>query len=348
MADVNAFSGDEITGKASLDFVMSYLLHGCFEETITALNGSTPYAKPTTMEIAKKEILERVRLDDAIGAVNVLEKEPGLLNINPTLLCDLLCIHFIKLISSGNRYMALKFAEMNFIPLLELKDNVENIQACTKLLYEKPELIHSMSSILNTEFRQKVSAIQARKPLDRPSTEEWENMRIRKGIMKFVLDRNEMKAIASTKKFFRGLLEKNSEIEFELLRLHLLTLIYSEKPSEAIKFARTEFSHFDRRGIHECMLLLLYPNPDKGTRRHHLISTEHREDIADKLNRAILAYGNCSTYSTLERLMQHVIVSRKCVNEKLGKGMSKEVSIRNLFNEAMVMEQAADLHRQMG
>ncbi|CAN6440637.1 unnamed protein product [Victoria cruziana] len=51
----------------------------------------------------------------------------------------------------------------------------------------------------------------------------------------------------------------------------------------------------------------------------HLLSREHRQNVADSLNEAILAYSNLPCYPSLERLIQQTAVVRQCLSQELGK-----------------------------
>lgn len=62
------------------------------------------------------------------------------------------------------------------------------------------------------------------------------------------------------------------------------------------------------------MALLAYEEPEKSP-MFHLLSLDYRQQVADSLNRAILANANLPSYSAMERLVQQTTVVRQSLNQ---------------------------------
>lgn len=70
--------------------------------------------------------------------------------------------------------------------------------------------------------------------------------------------------------------------------------------------------------LEDFMALLAYNEPEKSP-MFHLLSLEYRQQVADSLNRAILANSNLPSYSAVERLMQQTTVVRQCLGQESSK-----------------------------
>ncbi|KAL0351822.1 UNVERIFIED_CONTAM: hypothetical protein Scaly_1570900 [Sesamum calycinum] len=152
------------------------------------------------------------------------------------------------------------------------------------------------------------------------------------GIFHFALDGNASKAIELTEEFAPGLLEENKDLHFDLLSLHFVELVCSRKIDEALGFAQSKFTPFGKEqkyveklemtekmlSMQDFMALLAYEEPEKSP-MFHLLSSEHRQHVADSLNRAILAHTKLPSYSEMERLIQQTTVVRQCLSQEFGK-----------------------------
>ncbi|KAL0325822.1 UNVERIFIED_CONTAM: Glucose-induced degradation protein 8 [Sesamum radiatum] len=125
-----------------------------------------------------------------------------------------------------------------------------------------------------------------------------EDMEKRKRIFHFALDGNASKAIELTEEFAPGF-------------------------DEALGFAQSKFTPFGKEQkyvekLEDFMALLAYEEPEKSP-MFHLLSSEHRQHVADSLNRAILAHTKLPSYSEMERLIQQTTVVRQCLSQEFGK-----------------------------
>ncbi|XP_010271531.1 PREDICTED: glucose-induced degradation protein 8 homolog isoform X1 [Nelumbo nucifera] len=145
----------------------------------------------------------------------------------------------------------------------------------------------------------------------------------RKPIFHFALEGNALKAIELTEQLAHDLLEQNKDLHFDLLSLHFVELVCSRKCTEALEFAQTKLTPFGKvhkyvEKLEDFMALLAYEEPEKSP-MFHLLSMEYRQQVADSLNRAILAYANQPSYSAMERLVQQTAVVRQSLHQEFGK-----------------------------
>lgn len=149
------------------------------------------------------------------------------------------------------------------------------------------------------------------------------DMHKRKSIFHFALEGNALKAIELTEQVAPNLLEDNKDLHFDLLSLHFVDLIRSRKCTDALEFAQAKLTPFGKinkyvEKLEDFMALLAYEEPEKSP-MFHLLSPEYRQNVADGLNRAILAHANLPSYSSMERLIQQATVVRQFLLEELGK-----------------------------
>ncbi|PHU20928.1 hypothetical protein BC332_12079 [Capsicum chinense] len=147
-----------------------------------------------------------------------------------------------------------------------------------------------------------------------------EDIEKRKRIYHLALEGTVLKAIELTEQFAPDLLEKNKDLHFDLLSLHFVGLVCSRKCTEALEFAQAKLAPFGKvqkyvKKLEDFMALLAYNEPDKSP-MFHLLSLEYRQQVADSLNRAILANSNHPSYSAVERLMQQTTVVRQCLSQE--------------------------------
>ncbi|MQM09490.1 hypothetical protein Taro_042360 [Colocasia esculenta] len=126
-----------------------------------------------------------------------------------------------------------------------------------------------------------------KQPVDYPA-----DMDKRKSIFHFALEGNALKAIELTEQLAPNLLEQNKDLHFDLLSLHFVELIRAQKCTEALEFAQRMLTPFGRlqkyvEKLEDFMALLAYEEPEKSP-MFHLLSLEHRQSVAENLNRAIL------------------------------------------------------------
>ncbi|XP_051124578.1 uncharacterized protein LOC127246948 isoform X2 [Andrographis paniculata] len=175
-----------------------------------------------------------------------------------------------------------------------------------------------------------VACTGVKQPDDHP-----ENMEKRKRIFHLALDGNASKAIALTQEFAPGLLEENKDLHFDLLSLHFVELVCSRKIAEALGFAQSEFTSFGKEEkyvakLEDFMALLAYEEPEKSP-MFHLLSSEHRQHVAESLNRAILAHANLPSCSAIERLVQQTTVVRQCLSQESGKDGHQTFSLEEFL-----------------
>ncbi|KAJ6931439.1 hypothetical protein NC652_014820 [Populus alba x Populus x berolinensis] len=152
-----------------------------------------------------------------------------------------------------------------------------------------------------------------------------EDMEKRKGIFCCVLEGNALKAIELTEQVACDLLENNKDLHFDLLSLHFVELVSAKKCTEALEFAQNKLMPFGKEQkllekLEDFLSLLAYEEPEKSP-MFHLLGSEYRQHVADKLNRAILAHRNLPSYTAVERLIQQTIVVRQSLNQDHGKNV---------------------------
>ncbi|GLT57973.1 hypothetical protein SLA2020_309030 [Shorea laevis] len=196
--------------------------------------------------------------------------------------------------------------------------------------------IHSivMSYLVHNCFKETLDSFIASTGLKQPS-DCLEDMEKRKRIFNFALERNALKAIELTEELAPDLLEKDKDLHFDLLGLHFVELVCSRKCSEAIEFACSKLSPFGNvqkfvRKLEECMALVAYEEPEKSP-VFHLLSLEHRQQVAESLNRAILAHANLPSYTAMERLIQQTTVVRQCLDQELSKDGPPPFSLKDFL-----------------
>ncbi|XP_077210550.1 lisH and RanBPM domains containing protein [Tasmannia lanceolata] len=157
----------------------------------------------------------------------------------------------------------------------------------------------------------------------------------RKPIFHFALEGNVLKAIELTQQLAHDLLEENMDLHFDLLSLHFVDLVCSRKCTEALEFAQTKLTPFGKvhkyvEKLEDFMALLAYEEPEKSP-MFHLLSLEYRQNVADSLNRAILAHANLPSYSSMERLIQQSTVVRQCLHQEQGKDAPPPFSLKSFL-----------------
>jgi hypothetical protein len=145
----------------------------------------------------------------------------------------------------------------------------------------------------------------------------------RKPIYNHVLEGNVLKAIELTNELAVDLLSTNQDVHFDLLTLHFVELVRAKDCAGALEFAQKELRPFGkqdcyREKLQDCIALLAYEEPEKSP-MFFLLSMDHRQSVADSLNRAILAHAHLPSYTSMERLLQHTTVVRQRLNQELGK-----------------------------
>lgn len=142
-------------------------------------------------------------------------------------------------------------------------------------------------------------------------------------IFYFASEGNALKAIELTEQLAPSLLEKNKDLHFDLLGLHFVELVRTRKCTEALEFAQqmlTPFGKLQRyvEKLEDFMALLAYEEPEKSP-MFHLLSLDYRQNVAETLNRAILAHANLPSHSLMERLLQQATLVRQHLHQELGK-----------------------------
>ncbi|PSR99638.1 Glucose-induced degradation protein [Actinidia chinensis var. chinensis] len=179
-----------------------------------------------------------------------------------------------------------------------------------------------LSYLVHNCYNETVESFIACTGMKQPSN-HLEDMETRKRIYHFAVDGNALKAIELTEQLAPDLLEKNKDLQFDLLSLHFVELVCSRKCTEALEFAQTKLTPFGKvqkyvEKLEDFMALLAYEEPEKSP-MFHLLSLDYRQHVADSLNRAILANASLPSYSAMERLIQQTTVVRQCLNQDLGK-----------------------------
>ncbi|CAL0305850.1 unnamed protein product [Lupinus luteus] len=179
-----------------------------------------------------------------------------------------------------------------------------------------------LSYLIHNCYNESVESFIACTGMKQP-TDYLDNMDKRKRILHCALEGNALNAIELTEKLAPDILNQNKDLEFDLLSLHFVELVSCKKGTEALEFAQTKLSPFGKEQkymekLQDFMALLAYKEPEKSP-MFHLVSAEFRQQVADNLNRAILAHLNLPSYAAMERLIQQTIVVRQCLVQENGK-----------------------------
>nr|CAD1828018.1 unnamed protein product [Ananas comosus var. bracteatus] len=158
----------------------------------------------------------------------------------------------------------------------------------------------------------------------------------RKSIFHFALEGNALEAIELTQQLAPNLLEANMDLHFDLLSLHFIDLVRSRKCKEALEFGQKSLTPFGKvqkyvTKLEEFIALLAYEEPERSP-MFQLLSPEYRQNIADSLNRAILAHAKLPAYSSLEKLIQQITVVREYLQQELGKDAPPPFSLKAFLN----------------
>lgn len=191
-----------------------------------------------------------------------------------------------------------------------------------------------LSYLIHNCYEESAESFMAGTGAKRP-TDYLDNMEKRKKIFHSVLEGNALKAIELTEQLTPEILVKNTDLLFDLLSLHFVELVRSRKCTEALDFAQTKLSPFGKDGqytekLQDFMALLAYKEPEDSP-MFHLLSLEYRQQLADSLNRTILAYFNLPNYTAMEKLIQQATVVRQCLNEEAGKDAPRVFSLKEFL-----------------
>ncbi|ESQ36314.1 hypothetical protein EUTSA_v10008762mg [Eutrema salsugineum] len=194
--------------------------------------------------------------------------------------------------------------------------------------------IHSivMSYLLHNCFNETADSLASCTATKQPAIDR-DNMERRKQIIHSILEKKALKAVELTEQLAQDLLEKNKDLHFDLLCLHFVELVCAGKCTEALEFAQTRLAPFGKvqKYIHkleDAMALLAYEDHEKSP-MFHLLSYEHRQQVADNLNRTILEHANNPSYTPMERLLQQVTVARQYLTEENGKDAFPPFSLKD-------------------
>ncbi|KAL8226629.1 hypothetical protein R6Q57_016461 [Mikania cordata] len=160
-ADPRQYEQIKINGNDSHNIILSYLMHGCFKDTVESLVASTglkiSVAQLEDME-KRKQILHFALNGNALDAIQLTEQlSPDLFENNKGLLLDLLSLHFVELISSKKCTEALEFAQAKLTPFGKVQQYVQKLEDfMTLLAYEEPEKSPTFR-LLGLEYRQHVA-----------------------------------------------------------------------------------------------------------------------------------------------------------------------------------------------
>ncbi|KAJ8772706.1 hypothetical protein K2173_027883 [Erythroxylum novogranatense] len=194
-------------------------------------------------------------------------------------------------------------------------------------LYEQVDIkdndIHNivLSYLVHNCCKETVESFVACTGMKQPE-QNLEEMDKRKNIVHYALEGNALKAIELTEQIAWNLFENNQDLYFDLLSLHFVELLCTRNVTEALEFAQTKFTPFEKdqryvAKLGDFLALLAYDQPEKSP-MFHLLSLEYRKQVVDNLNRAILAYENLPSYTAMERLIQQTTLVTQCLNEDHG------------------------------
>uniref|UniRef100_A0A7N0RBM3 CTLH domain-containing protein n=1 Tax=Kalanchoe fedtschenkoi TaxID=63787 RepID=A0A7N0RBM3_KALFE len=169
----------------------------------------------------------------------------------------------------------------------------------------------------------------------KPPPYNLDDMEKRKETLRFVSEGNVPRAIELTEELAPGLLEKNKDMHFDLLCLHFVELVCAKKCTEAIEFAQTKLTSFGKvqkyvSKLEDSMAMLAYEEP-RNSPMSHLLSADHRQQVADSLNRALLEHKGQPRYPALERLLQQATLARQYLTQENGKDLYPPFSLKDFF-----------------
>jgi hypothetical protein len=144
----------------------------------------------------------------------------------------------------------------------------------------------------------------------------------RKKLRDLIMSGDVVEAIELTKKLFPDLLEKSPHLLFFLQCQQFIEMIKQKKIEEAVHFAQTILSKYSDNEtpenitfLKDCCALLCFHEPQNSPVGHLLLLSQ-RENVADKLNAAIIE--RVSTASKLETLLRFVAVAHQTIREANG------------------------------
>ncbi|CAH1428190.1 unnamed protein product [Lactuca virosa] len=159
--DPRQYENIKINDNDSHNIILSYLIHGCYKDTVESLIASTglKVSAPQLDNMEKrKRILHSALEGNALDAISLTEQiSPDLLENNKDLFFDLLSLHFVELICSKKCTEALEFAQAKLTPFGKVSKYVQKLEDFMALLaYEEPEK-SPMFHLLSFEYRQHVA-----------------------------------------------------------------------------------------------------------------------------------------------------------------------------------------------
>ncbi|KAH1244295.1 Glucose-induced degradation protein 8 [Glycine max] len=174
-----------------------------------------------------------------------------------------------------------------------------------------------LSYLIHNCYKESVESFIACTGATQPA-DYLEDMDKRKRIFHFALEGNALKAIELTEQLAKDILENNKDLH-----------------TEALEFAQTKLGPFGKEPkymekLEDFMALLAYKEPEKSP-MFHLLSLEYRQQVADSLNRAILAHLNLPSYTAMERLIQQATVVRQCLSQEAGKDAPPPFSLKDFL-----------------
>ncbi|KAI3686644.1 hypothetical protein L1987_80325 [Smallanthus sonchifolius] len=158
--DPKQYEQIKINNKDSHNIILSYLIHGCYKDTVESLVASAGLKVSATqledME-KRKRILQLALKGNALDAIHLTEQmSPDLLENNKDLLFDLMSLHFVELICSRKSTEAIDFAKDKLTPFGKVQKYVEKLEEFLALLaYNEPEK-SPVFHLLSLEYRQHI------------------------------------------------------------------------------------------------------------------------------------------------------------------------------------------------
>eukprot|EP00743_Colponemidia_sp_Colp-15_P004857 GILK01005234.1.p1 GENE.GILK01005234.1~~GILK01005234.1.p1 ORF type:complete len:459 (-),score=65.62 GILK01005234.1:145-1350(-) len=162
------------------------------------------------------------------------------------------------------------------------------------------------------------------------STQEMHQLSHRKALRELVMSGDIQSAIAKTNEWFPNVLQSNPTV---LLQLHcqaFIQLISKGATAEAVEYCQTVLcqlamqseSSQDNSGgvaktIQEVIGLLAYEQPQTSPLQH-LLTLSYREQVADKLNAAVLASLGAPKRSRLETLIRQLVAVKRLERKQRG------------------------------
>eukprot|EP00736_Rhodelphis_marinus_P003918 Rmarinus@m.5753 len=142
----------------------------------------------------------------------------------------------------------------------------------------------------------------------------------RKYVTDLVRSRQVMESMKECEERWPGMLEKSSDVVFQLKTQVYVEFIRAGDVKGALEYAREHLTPVRQDRIEEIedlLALLAYDDPSTSPVGHYL-SAERLDNVADQLNAAILLHETQPSQASMKQLMQHLTVLAERLQQDAG------------------------------